>query len=89
MKKREKKREEGRDGGWKGGKKGGILLFFFFEKFWLQRIVEQKVHSFHVSSLLKQFTPFLTSPNPLQYSCLENSMDARAWWATVYEVAKD
>ena len=21
---------------------------------------------------------------PLQYSCLENSMDRRAWWATVY-----
>ena len=25
---------------------------------------------------------------PLQYSCLENSMDRGAWWATVYEVAK-
>ena len=25
--------------------------------------------------------------NPLQYSCLENSMD-RAWWATVYGVTK-
>ena len=25
---------------------------------------------------------------PLQYSCLENSMDRRAWWATVYGVAK-
>ena len=26
--------------------------------------------------------------NPLQYSCLENSMDRRAWWATVHGVAK-
>ena len=26
--------------------------------------------------------------NPLQYSCLENSMDKRAWQATVHEVAK-
>ena len=26
--------------------------------------------------------------NPLQYSCLENSMDRRAWRATVYGVAK-
>ena len=26
--------------------------------------------------------------NPLQYSCLENSMDRRAWWATVDGVAK-
>ena len=23
--------------------------------------------------------------NPLQYSCLENSMDRGAWWATVCE----
>ena len=26
--------------------------------------------------------------NPLQYSCLENSIDRRAWWATVHRVAK-
>ena len=26
--------------------------------------------------------------NPLQYSCLENSMDRGAWWVTVHEVAK-
>ena len=26
--------------------------------------------------------------NPLQYSCLENSMDRGAWWATVHWVAK-
>ena len=26
--------------------------------------------------------------NPLQYSYLENSMDRRAWWATVHRVAK-
>ena len=25
---------------------------------------------------------------PLQYSCLENSMDRGAWWATVHRVAK-
>ena len=25
---------------------------------------------------------------PLQYSCLENSMDRGAWWATVHAVAK-
>ena len=25
---------------------------------------------------------------PLQYSCLENSMDRGAWWATVYTVTK-
>ena len=26
--------------------------------------------------------------NPLQYFCLENSMDRGAWWATVHEVAE-
>ena len=26
--------------------------------------------------------------NPLQYSCLENSMDREAWWATVRGVAE-
>ena len=25
---------------------------------------------------------------PLQYSCLENSMDREAWWATVHRVTK-
>ena len=27
--------------------------------------------------------------NPLQYSCLENSMDREAWQATVHGVAKN
>ena len=26
--------------------------------------------------------------NPLQYSCLENPRDGRAWWAAVYRVAQ-
>ena len=26
--------------------------------------------------------------NPLQYSCLENSMDRGAWWAIAHGVAK-
>ena len=26
--------------------------------------------------------------NPFQYSCLENPMHRRAWWATVHGVAK-
>ena len=28
------------------------------------------------------------SGNPLQFYCLENSMDRGAWWATVHGVAK-
>jgi len=26
--------------------------------------------------------------NPLYYSCLENSMDRGAWWATIHVVVK-
>ena len=26
--------------------------------------------------------------NPFQYSCLENTMEREAWWATVHEVTK-
>ena len=28
------------------------------------------------------------SGNPLQYSCLENSMDRGSWWAVVHEATK-
>ena len=27
--------------------------------------------------------------NPLQYSCLGNSMDREAWWAPAHEVTKE
>ena len=33
-------------------------------------------------------SPGVGNGNPLQYSCLENPMDRRAWWATVHGVAK-
>ena len=33
-------------------------------------------------------SPGGVTDNPLQYSCLENSMDRGAWQATVYEVAE-
>ena len=31
-------------------------------------------------------SPGEANGNPLQYSCLENSMDRGAWWATVQRV---
>ena len=37
--------------------------------------------------LLGQEDP-LEKGNPLQYSCLKNYMDRRAWWATVHWVTK-
>ena len=33
-------------------------------------------------------SPGVGNGNLLQYSCLENSTDRGAWWATVHEVAK-
>ena len=33
-------------------------------------------------------TPGEGNGNPLQYSCLENSMDRGAWWAIGYGIAK-
>ena len=33
--------------------------------------------------------PAVGSGNPLQYFCLENSMDRAAWWATICGVAKN
>ena len=34
-------------------------------------------------------SPGVGNGNPLQYSCLENSMGRGAWWATVHEVPKN
>ena len=33
-------------------------------------------------------SPGIRTGNPLQYSCLENSKDREAWWATVHVVTK-
>ena len=39
-------------------------------------------------SVLKR-SPREGNGNTLQYSCLENSMGSREWWATVHGVAKE
>ena len=41
-----------------------------------------------VESLGQGRSPGEGNGNPLQYSCLENSMERGAWWATVQWVAK-
>ena len=33
-------------------------------------------------------SPGVGNGNRLQYSCLENSMDREAWWATAHDVAE-
>ena len=42
------------------------------------------------TSLIPQlgWSPGVGNGNPLQYSCLENSMDRGAWWATVHRVTR-
>ena len=37
---------------------------------------------------LKLSSPGEGNGNPLQYSCLENSMDRGAWWVTVHRVTR-
>ena len=34
-------------------------------------------------------TPGVENGNPLHYSCLGNSMDRGAWWATVHGVTEE
>ena len=41
-----------------------------------------------VQSLSQEDNPGEENGSPLQYSCLENSMDREAWWATVLGVVK-
>ena len=43
----------------------------------------------HVICSLLGRSPGEENGNPLQYSCLENSMDRGAWWATVHWGCKD
>ena len=41
-----------------------------------------------VQSLGREDSPGEGNENPLQYSCLEKSMDRGTWWATVHGIAK-
>ena len=42
-----------------------------------------------LGSLSQEDFPGVGTGNLLQYSCLENSLDRRTWWATVHGVAKE
>ena len=66
---------------------------------WLQQKVYEEPRGFPAGSDGKESAssagdPRLGRPpgegngNPLQYLCLENSMDRGAWWVTVHGVAK-
>ena len=50
---------------------------------------ESTCNAVHLGSIPGlQRSPGGGNSNPLQYSCLGNSMDRGAWWATVYGVAR-
>ena len=48
----------------------------------------QETSETQVQSLSQEDSPGGEHGNPLQYSCLENSMDREAWQATVHGIAK-
>ena len=45
-------------------------------------------HEMQIQSLGQEDPPVGGHGNPLLYSCVENPMDRRAWWATVHGVTK-
>ena len=51
-------------------------------------LAKQGTQETWVQSLGGEDPPEKENGNPLQYSCLENSMDRGAWGATVHGVAK-
>ena len=53
-------------------------------KLFCVRIIDKSVASFWEFALMEGEG----SGTPLQYSCLENSMDGGTWWAAVHGVAK-
>ena len=63
---------------WGGGRAGGGRWKMWAEAW--RNGSEGHAQHFHPSGV--------GNGNPLQYSCLENSMDRGAWWATVHGVTK-
>ena len=51
-------------------------------------VVEDKLGVWDYHIYLITYKTGAGNGNPLQYSCLENSMDRGTWWATVHGVAK-
>ena len=49
---------------------------------------ESAIRMTGVQSLSWEKSPGEENGCPLQYSCLENSMDRGTWWATVHGIAK-
>ena len=76
----------------KGCEKGnGMILFGLQRCLWWQRIEflkRTKETSDKQFNLWVRKLPWSRNGRPLQYSCLENSMDRGAWWTTVRKVTE-
>ena len=72
----------------------GLIIFKmnWFDLFEVQGTLESLLqHLSSIESILWHsafFIVLLSHGNLLQYSCLENSMDGGAWWATVHGVTE-
>ena len=51
-------------------------------------MIDQKKKCTALITFPNYICPGEENGNPLQYSCLGNSMDRGAWWATVHGVAR-
>ena len=54
----------------------------------LKNLKEKKASDVLNSTMIKMIILAAINGTPLQYSCLENPMDGRAWWAAVHGVSK-
>ena len=65
-------------------------IYIYYPLKWTS-LVAQTVS--HLQCKRPRFNPWVGKiswgrESPLQYSCMENSMDRGAWWATVHGIAK-
>ena len=68
-----------------------VPLHFFLSNLWSSQMVTGQESTWNTGELglipRSKRSPGEGNGNPLQHSCLENSMDRGAWWATAHGVA--
>ena len=55
----------------------------------INKRLKYKYNEYLTAKYMWERSPGEGNGNLLQYSCLENSMDRGAWWATAHGVAKE
>ena len=65
-----------------------FCFLFSFSSYWTERRIEKrKKQKYILWDKESEVSSYGEHGTPLQYSCLENPMDAGAWWAAVHGVA--